>query len=83
MEICGPITVIPADPEHHCGFWFGPDKRCVHTVNRLYSTWHKPTLSWRPQLKLCHLHAEEAMTGNPVMAETFESRERVMLLLAC
>lgn len=79
----GPISVIPTARESYCGFWFGKDKRCVGAVNRLYSTWHQPTLSWRPQLKLCHLCAEQAMTGKPVMAETFESRERVMLLLAC
>ena len=77
------ISVIPADPSHSCWFLFGKDKRCVYTVNRLYSTWHKPTLTWRPQLKLCHLCAEHAMTGKPVMAETFEERERVMLALAC
>ena len=76
------ISVIPVDLSHHCGFWFGVDKRCVHTVNRLYSTWHKPTMTWHPQLKLCHLCAEEAMTGKPVMAETHEDRERVMLALS-
>ncbi len=77
------ISVIPVDLTHYCGFWFGVDKRCVHSVNRLYSTWHKPSRAWRPQLRLCHLHAEQAMTGFPVMAETFEDRERVMRLLAC
>jgi hypothetical protein len=75
------ISVIPVDLTHHCAFWYGAEKRCVLTVNRLYSTWHKPSLTWRPQLKLCHLHAQEAMTGKPVMAETFEERERVMRLL--
>lgn len=77
------ISVIPVDLARHCGFWCGERNHCVHTVNRLYSTWHKPTRAWRPQLKLCHLHAEQAMTGKPVMAETFEDRERVMRLLAC
>lgn len=37
---------------------------------------------WRPEMRLCHLHAMEALTGAKVYSETFEDRERQMLELS-
>lgn len=71
----------PVDSMSTCGMArsFG---RCVLTANALVSSWDPRAETWQPEVRCCHLHASEAVTGETVMAETFEDRERVMRELA-
>lgn len=55
---------------------------CVLVANALVSSWDALASSWKPEVRCCHLCAIEAVTGETVMAETFEDRERVMRELA-
>lgn len=36
----------------------------------------------KPEIRLCHLHAEQFVTGKPIYAETYEDRERILRELA-
>lgn len=80
--LTGRISLVPVDLDHYCGYWYSEQGGCVLTVNRLYSTWCARTRLWRPQLRLCHLHAHQALTGEPILAGTHADREREMLELA-
>lgn len=55
---------------------------CVMTQNALVYSWDQKNERWAAEVRCCHLHAIEAVTGEPVMMETFEDRERVMRALA-
>lgn len=76
----GRIEVIPRG--NACCFRFREEAACVIDINRLVSTWDAERKLWIPQMRLCHLHAEEAVTGRPVMKETHADRERIMLELS-
>lgn len=76
------MKIVPIESEHACGFWFRQDASCVLPVNRVLSTWHSRSGTWRPQLRLCHIHAMEMCSGEKVMMPDAAERERVMLALA-
>jgi hypothetical protein len=76
------MKLAPIESDHACGFWFRSDARCVLRVNREISTRKTRREPWRPQLRLCHIHALQMLTGKVVMMPDALERERMMLALA-
>ena len=40
--------------------------RCVLDITRLVEAWDPRLETWQPEIRLCHLHAIEYVTGKPV-----------------
>lgn len=45
--------------------------RCCLDITRVVETWDPARQVWSPEIRLCHLHALEYLTGKPVFMPTF------------
>lgn len=69
---------------HPCAIWrpnSGSPYRCVLNITRVVESWDPIRGIWSPELRLCHLHAIEYVTGQPVMVPTIAQQHLDMLLL--
>lgn len=51
---------------------------CVIDITRVVEAWDPVQKRWQPEIRLCHLHAMEYVTGYPVYMPTHEDKERDM-----
>lgn len=63
-----------------CAFRSG-DYRCALDITRVIESWHLTRGVWMPQLRVCHLHAIECLTGEKVFMPTFAQQRVTMLEL--
>lgn len=49
--------------------------RCCLDITRVVESWDAVRCLWLPEIRLCHLHAIEYVTGNPVFLPTFAQQE--------
>ncbi len=52
--------------------------RCCLDITRVVESWDPQAKIWRPEIRLCHLHAIEYVTGEPVFLPTFAQQELSM-----
>lgn len=52
--------------------------RCILDITREVLSWDPNRRIYRPQIRLCHLHAIEYITGSPVYEPTFADKEKAM-----
>lgn len=49
--------------------------RCVLDITRVVESWNDRLGIWQPEIRLCHLHALEYMTGKPVYLPSFAQQQ--------
>ncbi len=49
--------------------------RCCLDITRVVESWSATRGVWEPEIRLCHLHAIEYVTGEPVFLPTFAQQE--------
>lgn len=54
---------------------------CVLDLTRVVESWDPVAKIWRSEIRLCHLHAIEYVTGKPVYLPTFAQKQLIMLEL--
>lgn len=54
------------------------DGRCSLSITRVVEAWNERLQAWQPELRLCHLHALEYVTGKPVYLPTFAEQQIIM-----
>jgi hypothetical protein len=52
-------------------------------INRVVESWDGRRCVWQPEIRLCHLHAIEYLTGEPVYLPSVAQQKIDMLELAC
>jgi len=52
--------------------------RCVLDITRVVESWDPVRKIWTPEIRLCHLHAIEYVTGEKVFLPTFAQQEIAM-----
>ncbi len=81
------VTVIPRKRGSHpktCALWCpnsGLPYRCMHDITREIATWSAHCKRWLPQVRLCHWHAIEYVTGKPVLEPSYEEKQADMRAL--
>lgn len=51
--------------------------RCALPINRVVEAWDQWRQVWQPEIRLCHLHAIEYLTGEPVMVPSIAQQELI------
>ncbi len=49
--------------------------RCVLDITRVVESWNVRLGIWTPEIRLCHLHAIEYLTGKPVYLPSFAQQQ--------
>ena len=49
--------------------------RCVLDITRVVESWDARLGIWQPEIRLCHLHAIEYVTGKPVYLPSFAQQQ--------
>lgn len=55
--------------------------RCCLNITCVVEAWSTARGTWSPEIRLCHLHALEYVSGKPAMMPTFGQQELIMLEL--
>jgi hypothetical protein len=53
--------------------------RCVLDITRVVEAWDPRRWLWVPEIRLCHLHALEYVTGKPVYLPSFAQQQVDMM----
>ncbi len=72
-----PVRAIQVKRGNSCAFRSG-DYRCALDITRVVEAWDLKRGLWVPELRVCHLHAIEYLTGQKVFMPTFAQQQVVM-----
>lgn len=72
------IRKYPGDHPATCAI-LRDNYRCVLDITRVVESWDERRKIWVPEIRLCHLHALEYVTGKPVYLPSFAQQQLDMV----